>query len=126
LVRRTGAGRVLTWRDAFSLAPTTDAAIVAAADLASDHRLGIWDSLMVAVAAEGDCRLLLSEDTQDGFSWRRVPVVNPFAPKRHPLLDALLDEAGGPEACTAQRNKCPIASKTERQSRAAGCRAEPC
>ena len=103
LVRKSGwsgdqaRAAILTWRDAFSLAPTTDAAIVAAADLASDHRLGIWDSLMVAVAAEGDCRLLLSEDMQDGFSWRGVTIVNPFAPQRHPLLDALLDEAGGPE-----------------------------
>jgi hypothetical protein len=41
--------------------------------------------------------LALSEDMQDGFSWRGVTVVNPFASKRHPLLDGLLDEAGGPE-----------------------------
>jgi predicted nucleic acid-binding protein len=103
LVRKSGWGgeqarvAILTWRDTFSLAPTTDAAIIAAADLAADHRLGIWDSLMVAVAAEGDCRLLLSEDMQDGFSWRGVTVVNPFAANRHPLLDALLDEAGAHE-----------------------------
>jgi predicted nucleic acid-binding protein len=103
LVRKSGwsgeeaRGAILTWRDAFSLAPTTGPAIVVAADLAADHRLGIWHSLMVAVAAEGDCRLLLSEDMQDGFSWRGVTIVNPFAPQRHPLLDALLDEAGGPE-----------------------------
>jgi predicted nucleic acid-binding protein len=103
LVRKSGwAGdqaraAILTWRDTFSVAPTTDAAIIAAADLAADHRLGIWDSLMVAVAAEGDCRLLLSEDMQDGFSWRGVTVVNPFAAKCHPLLDALLGEAGVPE-----------------------------
>jgi predicted nucleic acid-binding protein len=99
LVRKSGwsgdqaRAAILTWRDAFSLAPTTGAAIVAAAD----HRLGIWDSLMVAVAAEGDCRLLLSADMRDGLSWRGVTVVNPFASKRHPLLDALLDEVGGPE-----------------------------
>jgi predicted nucleic acid-binding protein len=103
LVRKSGwsgeqaRAAILTWRDAFSLAPTTGAAMLAAADLAADRRLGIWDSLMVAVAAEGDCRLLLSEDMQDGFSWRGVTVVNPFAAKRHPLLDALLDEAGGAE-----------------------------
>ena len=104
LVRKSGwAGdqaraAILTWRDAFSLAPTTEAAIVAATDLAADHKLGIWDSLMVAVAAERGCRLLLSEDMQDGFSWRGVTVVNPFAPNRHPLLGALLGEAGPPES----------------------------
>ena len=104
LVRKSGwsgeqaRAAILTWRDAFSVAPTTNAAIVAVADLAADHQLGIWDSLMVAVAAEGDCPLLLSEDMQDGFSWHGVTVVNPFAAKRHPLLDALLDEAGAPES----------------------------
>ena len=49
------------------MAPTTEAAIIAAADVATDHRLGIWDSVMVAVAAEAGCRLLLSEDLQDRF-----------------------------------------------------------
>ena len=103
LVRKSGwAGdqarkAILTWRDAFPLAPTTETAIIAAADLAADHRLGIWDSLIVAVAAEGGCRLLLSEDLQDGFSWRGVTVVNPFAGKPHPLLAAMLGEAGPPE-----------------------------
>ncbi|WP_205963481.1 PIN domain-containing protein [Roseicella aquatilis] len=30
-------------------------------------------------AAEAECRLLLSEDIQDGFTWRGVTVRNPFA-----------------------------------------------
>ena len=84
---------ILTWRDTFPLAPTTEAAMIAAAD----HRLGICDSLMVAVVAEAGCRLLLSEDMQDGFSWRGVTVVNPFAAIRHPLLGAPLGETGPPE-----------------------------
>ena len=98
LVRKSGwpggqaRSAIMTWRDAFRLAPTNEAAIIAAADLAAAHRLGIWDSLMVAVAAEGGCRLLLSEDMQDGFSWRGVTVVNPFAIKPHPLLGALFGE----------------------------------
>jgi hypothetical protein len=36
----------------------------------------------LAVAAKGSCRLLLSEDLQDGFSWRGVTVANPFAAVR--------------------------------------------
>jgi hypothetical protein len=35
-----------------------------------------------------------SEDLKDGFSWRGVTVVNPFAAMRHPLLGALLGETG--------------------------------
>ena len=81
---------ILAWRDAFTLAPTTEAAIVTALDLAADHRLGIWDSVVMSVAADAGCRLLLSEDLQNGFSWRGVTVVNPFATPRHPLLEALL------------------------------------
>jgi predicted nucleic acid-binding protein len=78
---------------------TTETAIAAAADLAANHRLGIWDSLMVAVVEEGGCRLLLSEDLQDGSSSRGVTVVNPcpFGPKRHPLLAGILGEARPPE-----------------------------
>jgi prevent-host-death family protein len=47
----------------------------------------------LSLAAESDCRLLLSEDLQDGFTWRGVSVTNPFGSKRHALLDALLGEA---------------------------------
>jgi predicted nucleic acid-binding protein len=45
---------------------------------------------MLAAAADAGCRLLLSEDLQEGFTWRGVTVVNPFADTRHPLLAALL------------------------------------
>ena len=46
---------------------------------------------MISVAAESACRLLLSEDMQEGFTWRGVTIVNPFAENTHPLLAALLD-----------------------------------
>jgi predicted nucleic acid-binding protein len=81
---------VEAWRDSFPLAPTTPSAIMGAVTLAAEHRLSIWDSVMVSVADENNCRLLLSEDLQNGFSWRGVTVTNPFAATRHPLLDALL------------------------------------
>ena len=44
----------------------------------------------MSAAADASCRLLLSEDLQDGFTWSGVTVANPFAAARHPLLDALL------------------------------------
>ena len=58
-------------------------------DLACDHGLTIWDSVVLAASAEAECRLLLSEDLQEGFTWRGVTVTNPFAPTLHPLLAAL-------------------------------------
>jgi hypothetical protein len=72
-------------------ADTTGSAVIAALDLAATHRLGIWDSLIISVAAENACRVLLSEDLQDGFIWRGLTVLNPFAVPRSPLLDALLE-----------------------------------
>ena len=61
-----------------------------ALDLAQDHRLAIWDSLILSVAAEHRCRVLLSEDMQDGFVWSGVTVINPFAARPHVLLAKLL------------------------------------
>ena len=77
---------VLSWRDAMPVHDTTDQALLAAMDLVADHGLQIWDALILAVAADARCRLLLSENLQAGFTWRGVTVVNPFAEPPHPLL----------------------------------------
>lgn len=69
---------VLAWADAYSLAETTSAVLIEAMELVSTHRLGLWDSVMLAAAAQADCRMLLSEDMQDGFTWRGVTVRDPF------------------------------------------------
>lgn len=81
---------VLSWKDAYETVETSATVMVQAADLAADHGLAIWDSVVLAASAEADCRLLLSEDLQDGFTWRGVTVTNPFSATMHPLLAALL------------------------------------
>jgi predicted nucleic acid-binding protein len=81
---------VLSWRDAYPLVETSATVMVNSMDLTSDHGLTIWDSVVLAASAEAGCRLLLSEDLQEGFTWRGVTVTNPFAPALHPLLTALL------------------------------------
>ncbi len=83
---------ILTWRDAYPLSDTSGTVIVNAADLAADHNLRIWDSVILSATAEAGCRLLLSEDLQEGFTWQGVTITNPFAPTRHALLEALLNE----------------------------------
>ena len=96
LVRKAGKSRadareaLLSWRDTFPVAETTSEAMLAATDLATDHQLGIWDAVILAVASQAGCRLLLTEDLQDGFTWGGVTVVSPFASPRHALLEALL------------------------------------
>jgi predicted nucleic acid-binding protein len=68
---------VLAWSDSFPIIDTTPTVVVDAMELATTHRLGFRDSVMLA-AAQAGCRLLLSEDMQDGFTWRGVTVENPF------------------------------------------------
>jgi predicted nucleic acid-binding protein len=82
---------ILSWQDSFPLIETSVQVMLAAADLATDHQFNIWDSVILSAAAEAGCRLLLSEDLQEGFTWKGVTVTNPFAPSRHELLAALLD-----------------------------------
>ncbi|MGD0730787.1 MAG: PIN domain-containing protein [Terracidiphilus sp.] len=82
---------ILSWRDTFAVAPTTTEALIAAVDLTVHHKLTIWDAVILAVAAEARCRLLLSEDMQSGFTWNGVTVVNPYSLPGNPLLLALLE-----------------------------------
>jgi predicted nucleic acid-binding protein len=81
---------ILGWRDGFPLIETSEAVIVGAAELAATHRFSFWDGVVLASAAEGGCRLLISEDLQEGFTWKGVTVTNPFGVSPHPLLADLL------------------------------------
>ncbi|MCA1797582.1 MAG: PIN domain-containing protein [Geobacteraceae bacterium] len=81
---------VLSWADTFSVADSTWPAFQAALDLNVDHKLQIWDALILAVAAEHHCRILLTEDMHAGFTWRGVTLINPFSPATDPLLEQLL------------------------------------
>jgi predicted nucleic acid-binding protein len=89
---------ILSWADSFEVADSTWFAFQSALDLTVDHQLPIWDALILAVAAENRCRMLLSEDLHDGFTWRGVTVVNPFAEPRSPLLPGPRAAAAGGRA----------------------------
>lgn len=80
---------VLHWSDAYAVRDSTWGALQSAFDLSAAHGLTIWDSLILSVAAEQRCRVLLSEDMQDGFTWRGTTVVNPFAQPAPALLAGL-------------------------------------
>lgn len=81
---------VLGWADTFEVADSTWFAFQSALDLTVDHQLQMWDALILSVAAENHCRLLISEDFHNGFTWRGVTVVNPFVAEPSPLLTGLL------------------------------------
>lgn len=96
LVRKAGlsaqdaAHRVAEWIERSETAATSRANFDDAFRLAGAHRFQIWDALIVSVASEADCRLLLSENMQHGFVHRGLTIANPFLADPHPLLaDAL-------------------------------------
>jgi predicted nucleic acid-binding protein len=101
LVRKAGKDRsdaraaVLSWRDSFTIAATTPETMVIAMDLVSDHQFSIWDAVILTVASQAGCRILLSEDMHHGFTWGGLTVVNPFAGTRHELLAIILGERSG-------------------------------
>ena len=96
LTRKAGQSRaearmaVLRWSDTFPLIETSSSVLLLAMDLCADHQLATWHAVALSAAADAGCRLLLSEDLQDGFTWSGVTVANPFASPRHPLLEAML------------------------------------
>ena len=63
---------VLEWADSFLVADSTWFAFQTALDLTVDHQIPIWDALILSVAAEHHCRVLLSENFQNGFTWQGV------------------------------------------------------
>lgn len=81
---------VLAWQDAYALIETSEEVLLAAVELTVAHRFSFWDGVVLGAAREGGCRLLLSEDLQDGFTWNGVTVANPFATSPNTLLSGLL------------------------------------
>jgi predicted nucleic acid-binding protein len=84
---------VHAWGDSYRIIESSPSILLAALDLAVEHQLHIWDAMILSAAADAGCRLLLSEDLQEGFTWRGVTVTNPFSEPRHLLLDALINKS---------------------------------
>jgi predicted nucleic acid-binding protein len=82
---------VRRWRDFADLKATDPETFEEALSISENHKLDIWDAVIVAAAQQAGCGLLLSEDLQDGFVWRGLTVANPFAEPLHPLLASILD-----------------------------------
>lgn len=92
LSRDKAAAVLLLWQDAFPSIETSQEVMVTAIGLACRHQISIWDAVVLSAAASADCRLLLSEDLQDGFTWSGVTVVNPFAKTPNELLTEALNQ----------------------------------
>lgn len=68
----------LAFYQRFEVVPASPELIRSALDLHVLHRLSYYDSLIVQAAVDSGCQQVLSEDLQDGFTYRGVRVANPF------------------------------------------------
>ena len=57
---------------------SSPALYLAAMRIKTQHRLGWYDCLIVAAAAEGGCDTLYSEDLQHGRQFGGLVIINPF------------------------------------------------
>lgn len=62
----------------FDVATPEVADVLAAIDLHRLHGFSFWDALILRSAQQAGCRVLLSEDFQDGRQIDGIQVVNPF------------------------------------------------
>jgi len=66
------------WLDLFPCLTASPASVRAALGAASGQRTSYWDALLIATAAEGGCKAILTEDLADGTVLDGVRIVNPF------------------------------------------------
>lgn len=77
--RTEAAKRISRIKSLASIMATDELLFDEAMNLAVEHRMQIYDAIILAAAARAECDVLLSEDLQHGFEWRGVKVRNPFA-----------------------------------------------
>ena len=78
-------------RNAMRVVVADELCLIDAMDAVADHKLAFWDAMIWATAKRAGCRLLLSEDGQDGRTLGGVTIVNPFGPTPSPLSAEALD-----------------------------------
>ncbi len=81
---------VQQWRDVLPIVAADAVCLTDAMDAVTHHRWSFWDAMIWATAKRHGCRLLLSEDGQEGRTLGGVTIVNPFTESPQPLLDDAL------------------------------------
>jgi predicted nucleic acid-binding protein len=82
------------WCAVFPVHAADEAALAAAIAAVVEGHLAFWDAMIWAAARACGCRLLITEDMQDGRALRGVRFVNPFDPRNAGLLEAALPAGG--------------------------------
>lgn len=77
-VARPAAARVVRELSRLTIVPADSSLVLRAIDTAGQHRMSVWDAMVIEAAAEAACDRLWSEDLAHGRTVRGVRVVNPF------------------------------------------------
>lgn len=105
--RKLGIDSSLAWEEAqrfFGWHPQpVDAALLRhARQVEQRHRLSWWDSMIVAAALLQDCRVLLTEDLQDGLRLGDLTVRSPFT---YALEQSAAEYAAAPRPASRHRGR---------------------
>ena len=88
--RLAGAiAQVETYADLFATPQTTLEVVTAAAAIARDHKLELWNAVIVSASARAGAEVLLTEDLQDGRVVGGLRVINPFRVENAAAVEAL-------------------------------------
>ncbi len=87
---KVAEGHVDDWRSTFPVYPASERSLAGAMEAVRRHRLSFWGAMLWAAAREAGCRVLLSEDFQDGGEIGGVRFVDPFLAANDGLLDLAL------------------------------------
>ena len=79
-------GFIDEWRGVFPVCSASGDDLAEAIKAVRRHRLSFWDAMLWATAREAGCKILLSEDFQDGREIGGMRFVNPFLAANDVLL----------------------------------------
>ena len=78
------------WRAVFPVRAATEDTLEEAIAAVRRDKMSFWDAMLWAAAREAGCRILMSEDFQDGQTMGGVRFVNPFIRGNDALVEAAL------------------------------------
>ena len=80
-------------RALFPVVAADEAALEAALAAVRDHKLQFWDAMLWSTVRRAGCRILFSEDRNDGEEIGGVRIVNPLKAGNRSILDLALPPA---------------------------------
>ena len=78
------------WRTVFPVRAADESTLASAMEAVRDHKFSFWDAMILTVARQAGCRLLISEDLHDGQVLHGLKILNPFNRANSAILDAAL------------------------------------